>query len=881
VQQKQGRVEPTIQAKGVEISDDEGLEAEADVMGEKASRASAASIQSTPLKGEASASNGSSPVIQRVTYDELADPMQKGKVDQWSDQAYANATQEFEFKMSPKIMNDPEVNAVVDVLLTRVHTIVKAWANATSRELGETYEREFGWPPGDQYYGAFEMTAENIQEVFEDTSQPMRTKLKLVYNAVRNNNLAKWLKLAAIELDRKAKGKTPRDWKIKTATQNVVGRNKSGKAAIVKGKTKKETVKAGFAEESGIESWMSPEQVTSTAATAETEKMTEHGRSKRDVFGPDRFSNVMGWKPETTKANKERRGGASQGLSLDEQRTLTVGDVPDLTDAEIDLLYKQQGKPKPDDAERNRFRTDPNAKIAWSQGGEFYDVNLDSDSAKAAAEVKARMEAGISGSTDLMLHAMQNLGLGDSPELMKGMRLALAGWMMANRDHSFYEVYKAAESYGVPFDIDKQNPGMEYESANNLYPMKKEDFADTLPHGKFPRYFLSKEYKDHLANNLGAYAQNKATYQAWLRGVGLPDKMLSTLDERAIAELYQLSLAVSNQPIDPNATPAKKNQAVRRMKQQTSFIYLATNLPKGEAEAMLTSLLEAHHSGKGVVLSPEDTFNALAGAGIPRQILMALPPEEIAKVEAVRKAVASAKVTPSTGALDMGPINTALAQVKTDATTRDKIREVLVQTYHGNAPLAADAQGRADETRKIAAIENIAQMQKTSGTWYSWGSPGMLQGYVTAPSIKQATANVPSTQGPGLYLASTAWRSSIYASQNIPTLMVAFLRGVPTIDIRNKAQMSKLEAVLGPPAQGDPLEQWGIYKTYRTDMMLIYAKNGNFARLTTNQGVELTLDMSRVPASTLKAEYGKLAGEAKDPFKRQAQQFGVDVSTWM
>ncbi|BAZ32185.1 hypothetical protein NIES4074_46870 [Cylindrospermum sp. NIES-4074] len=39
VQQKQGRVKPTLQAKGVEINDDEGLEKEADVMGHKAQQA--------------------------------------------------------------------------------------------------------------------------------------------------------------------------------------------------------------------------------------------------------------------------------------------------------------------------------------------------------------------------------------------------------------------------------------------------------------------------------------------------------------------------------------------------------------------------------------------------------------------------------------------------------------------------------------------------------------------------------------------------------------------------------------------------------------------------------------------------------------------------
>ncbi len=38
VQQKQGRVRPTLQAKGLEINDERGLEREADVMGEKAAR---------------------------------------------------------------------------------------------------------------------------------------------------------------------------------------------------------------------------------------------------------------------------------------------------------------------------------------------------------------------------------------------------------------------------------------------------------------------------------------------------------------------------------------------------------------------------------------------------------------------------------------------------------------------------------------------------------------------------------------------------------------------------------------------------------------------------------------------------------------------------
>ncbi len=59
VQQAQGRVKPTLQAKGVAINDDAGLEAEADVMGAKA-------LQAKPMSATSLKSAAPSPVIQRV-----------------------------------------------------------------------------------------------------------------------------------------------------------------------------------------------------------------------------------------------------------------------------------------------------------------------------------------------------------------------------------------------------------------------------------------------------------------------------------------------------------------------------------------------------------------------------------------------------------------------------------------------------------------------------------------------------------------------------------------------------------------------------------------------------------------------------------------------
>lgn len=62
VQQKQGRVKPTLQAKGVAISDDDRLEKEADMMGALAARASNA----IHLQQASRPPGSSSPVIQRV-----------------------------------------------------------------------------------------------------------------------------------------------------------------------------------------------------------------------------------------------------------------------------------------------------------------------------------------------------------------------------------------------------------------------------------------------------------------------------------------------------------------------------------------------------------------------------------------------------------------------------------------------------------------------------------------------------------------------------------------------------------------------------------------------------------------------------------------------
>ncbi|MES2940421.1 MAG: DUF4157 domain-containing protein [Pseudomonadota bacterium] len=876
VQQRQGRVQATVQAKGgVGINDDPALEQEADRMGERALQVRAAPGRPAV---QARAATPQSSAIQ-CNYGALND-MGKARVDQQADEDYARKALEFELGMAQRIMDDAVVNSVVDGLIVKIRDIVDAWATHTGRAKGVTYEREFGWPPGDGYYGAFETTAQNVNAVLRDRRKPMRMKLKLVYNAVRNNSLTKWLKVAATELDRQAKGKTARDWKIKSDSHQVVT-GPTGRR--VRKTTTEDTVTSGFATTARLHG-LAPEKVTEISDIANRERRTEgwFSSTKRDVFDQENFGEVLGWHDSTKKANRERRGNASRGVALGEQNTLTVADIPDLTDEEVDLALKRNGNPAPDGGARGTYRGTATNKLPWAQGGEYYDVELGSESSRAASEVKARMEAGISGSTDLMLHAATNLGI-NGEGVLKGLRLALAGWMMANRDHSFYEVFKAAAAYGVPFILDRNNPGAEYEAAENLSPMSRQDFAGILPNdgvlnNVFPRDYLSIAWKDALALALPNAANTQDQVKTGLRGHGISEISQDVMTPRDTAALQSLDAVVAAQGINGPDQPQVKAQAVRRIRQSPAFTYLGNTFGEKRALNLLNSLLLTHHAGKGVTKDSERL--RLQNAGIPNVILDFVDAAEHTRLEAVRVAVQAAAVDPVLG-LDMVPIDTALLPSTLSAARKEQVKAALIRKYHGNLHVPLTEQPKADVLNRIAQVEEIANMERTTATWYTWSSRASHLNNMNAASLREATSAVPSTQGPGLYIGRKVVTSSGYGAEAGKRVMVVKMSGVPTINRLNAAQMARLRLLGG--GGGDPLQTAGLYHpTVRTEFLMIYG-GGNFARLTTNKGVTLSLDLKIAPVADLRADFrspGLWSGVSKTNFQQQAAESSLDVSTW-
>jgi len=887
VQQKQGRVPVTgFLEDGTPLNDNDALEAEADRMGAAAARFRGPIRTGNPLPKDAITQWAP---VQR-NYGGL-NPMGQARVDQRAEEDYAAKALEFELGMAPIMLSDTNVGAAVDSFIVKIKQIVDAWAQHTSQQAAAAYEAEFGWPPGKGYYGAFEATAQNISAILNNpAAKPVRVKLKLIYNAVRNNSFAKWLKIAANELDRAAKGQAARDWKIRSKARRVESRP-SGLA--VRSRNQKLTVTTGFAADSGLSGALSPPEVSSVAGAHVDERQKPGWQtggvlsSRRDVFDEEKFSNVVGWKPETIKANKERRGGASRELTVAEQRTVTVGDVNNLTDEEIDLALRRQGNHSPTALDRQNYRNQPATHLPWTQGGEFYDVELGSESAREAYQIRARMEAGISGSTDLMLHALNYLETSPVRPAMLGLRLALAGWMIANRDHSFYEVFKASAAYGMMFNTDPAHPGSEYLDAGNLSPMKASDFAGILPNdpplnNPVPGNYLQLPWKDHLATLLGAPTQTQAQAQDTLAAAGINRPDQSVMTARETAALASLERVVAAQVINTADRPALKRWEVRRIKQHPSYILLANKFGEQHMERQLNQLLLQHHPGKGITF--DDASSRLLAAGVPVVTVEKASAAERVRMDRLRQRVAAAvPVANAIAPADDANFDRAINQLR-ELTDEEKayLKYGLIRHYHPTVDLTGNTMVAQTQDR-IRQVEAIAATNRTTGTWYTWGPRAEHNRIIGNPSLLAATAAVPSTQGPGLYLGREITTSSSYGSILGRRAMVVRLNGVPTIDARNPEQRARLDSLQPRQLSADPLEAAYLFnRQVRAEFLMIYGA-GNFARLTTKKNVELTLKLTRAPADVLRGSYRQPAfwvGHSLTNFQQQAAECGLNITGW-
>lgn len=241
---------------------------------------------------------------------------------------YDRKALEFELALGKRLNSERIPNEAAELMLARVERIVNAWAEHSGQKLAAVYEEEFNFPGGEDYYGAFLMTARNINAVFKNAKkQPLRIKLKLIYNAVRNNNLSKWLRVAADDIT----GGFSKDLEVYHKERDD---------------HKSVHVRRGFAKTAGLDKLWRRGKLKELSEISEREKEVPFGLGRKvHTHSFRQRSDVLKWKGSTMRAHGDRTGGIMSGVPLKHQRTMTFSELPDISTMELQQLKSMGSSP--------------------------------------------------------------------------------------------------------------------------------------------------------------------------------------------------------------------------------------------------------------------------------------------------------------------------------------------------------------------------------------------------------------------------------------------------------------------------------------------------------------------------------------------------------
>lgn len=646
---------------------------------------------------------------------------------------YKEKAEEFEDNLGVMLSKQPEPNAVANEMLQKTKKLVDAWASATGQTgfFGGTkdavYEKEFAFAGGDSYYGAFEMTAKNIKKVFDNESQPLRKKLKIVYNAVRNNNMAKYLKLAAADMKADAKQNFIQ-YKTFLGTRKKVD-DKNNPVLDINGLQEQEDVyqnnnmSRGFAKKSGLDN------VFKANSNKKLDEIDTVNQKEGMSFGKG-WSSALNWHKDTAEAGKDREGfqnwedlndgsGKKRRQSFSKQRTLKVNEIDDLTSAEIRHAMKQRGKLQmPYDKyftsnKQNFKQTMAKEQMPWEQGAAFYKIKPGSNLEQQASQIEARLLAGVSGSTDLMMHAATYLGMEDK---LFEMRLAMLGWMLPNRDHSFYEIMRAADSYGTPFKKTDGDPGKEYEEPENFKPITMDRFKNLLKRdGKsvFPRDYFGVNLKNWLADNWllqSGVAVRSDAELADLISAGVPRQYIEKQTPQAIQALKNLKARVDKVVFKSgngeDVVPYNQQQiaSLEQDPVMTSLgqAYRNANYPK----MMLAAMIKTKHGTSVAGISQDYIMLADTATMLTAQVDKNKTGKNVKEVEDPKKLKTPTHLKEST----YWQVGNAKARVEQNSIKKDiivsSIKKEDRETLKGEIIIRL-ADSADEETKKLPADEII------------------------------------------------------------------------------------------------------------------------------------------------------------------------------
>jgi hypothetical protein len=630
----------------LQIAHDAGNEAEADALADRARRGEV-------VEATGAAPSDGPPRVQAL----LSDERRKAE----GRRRFAEASKAYELNMGKQLRTDPAAHEAADNMLAELQQITSAWAITTGAGTDDVLEKAFGWTGGDKYYGAFRMTATNINNVFADAAhRPLREKLKIVYNAIRNNNFALWIKVAAHQVSEEMLRPTmPRDVDVTDVDDGTSTHVGSTFAPLSGLRDKLRSNLMARLEAHGAVFADAPRDPTTLAPVF--------------LRGDGKHSQAMAWNPRIQGYNRDRVGGMNRGRDAIRMTPLKMKDIEDLTDAEIDQIGINQGRLDLHEtsagklgAFRKTFRSQAakgNQPVPWEKGTGFYDVLIDSFTDQISRTVRARLVAGVSGSTDLVVHAANYLAF--TPDDLLKLRLAMLGWMLEAEDHSFFEIMEAAATRGVPFDRGTQ-PGEMYEVDANFAPKRAADFrmrfdVEGAPdEPAYPSVFLAATSVADIELKDPKFTVEMLRRRYGADGVGIPDEVLRRFDEVDMADVEQLARAVQDARLKAASSSHQEHnfQERRRLRGTAAFGDLTHRRPL-HAELVLDRLIQHHHGDHalgayesallraakhlpGAAADEAARRRILSDAGVPAQIVGGLAVVDVNQAVELRALLRSA-----------------------------------------------------------------------------------------------------------------------------------------------------------------------------------------------------------------------------------------------
>lgn len=394
---------------------------------------------------------------------------------------YRKNAEQFEYGLAKKAETNRLINDQADAMLQKLRMFADAWAESTNQMVDKVYEKSFGGS-GNLYYGAIKATAKNIKKIFNEAeTMPLRLKYGILYKCILNGTFTKWMKTLALQI-------LDSDKEVNIRTNGLLESSKNFDT-ILERKDENYAKSLGFIEEVNGE-YEASQQFSSIVQAVRDEYMQE-GEDGVSAYEFDRVGTLDSQKQsqkghfvrdrEYSNLTKNTRMKSSSENYFDNDKLRHL--------KQDDLSTKLTGMEK--EALGSKGISFWGVIKGWTQGAEDVSLVNGTQITKRMNEFKARVVAGTSGSTDLMMHAFEYFGIRDI-EQKKILRMGLLGWMVGGRDHSFHEIFTAAKGYGLPFHHNGEFIGSEYEDDDNLKPIGKGEAKAIL--GEFPSYYYSAKY---------------------------------------------------------------------------------------------------------------------------------------------------------------------------------------------------------------------------------------------------------------------------------------------------------------------------------------------------------------------------------------------------